>query len=135
MRSLLLSAPLILMSLALLSSACGEFEPTNSFSQDQELYQAIAAIDTTTDAGARFSAARDVFERKCTGCHGLVSHSFHVYEEGDFVGYYVTAGDSGSSRLYRYLKGSGLSPATMPEGASLSTEDLETLKDWIDGLE
>jgi mono/diheme cytochrome c family protein len=112
-----------------MQSGCLQFEVSNSFTNDAQIFDSVEAITVTDEASARFAAARDVFERKCTGCH----HSFDKYSESELSAW-VTAGSADDSVIYQYLKGSGLQPASMPTNSSLSDADRLTIKTWIDGM-
>jgi|GEM_PF-4607100 len=120
----------LVASMALLALGCVEFDASNSFSNDAQVFSSVEEIMVVDEGTSRFAAAREVFERKCTGCH----HAFERYTEEE-LGAWLTPGDSNGSMLYQYLKGSGLSPASMPPNASLSDADRETIRAWIDGME
>jgi hypothetical protein len=120
----------LLAALTVFVSGCLEFEASNSFSNDAQVFSSVEEIVVVDEESSRFAAAREVFERKCTGCH----HAFERYTEEE-LGSWLTPGDSEGSVLYQYLKGSGLNPASMPPNSSLADVDLESIRTWIDGME
>ncbi len=117
-------------ALAVLATGCLEFEASNSFSNDAQVFSSVEEIVVVDEETSRFAAARGVFERKCTGCH----HAFERYTEEELSNW-LTPGDSSGSMLYQYLKGSGLTPASMPPNSSLADADREVIRAWIDGME
>ena len=116
------------LTTVLVQSGCLQFEVSNSFSNDAQLFESVEAITVTDEASARFAAAREVFSRKCTGCH-----SFDKYSESE-LSPWVTVGSADDSVLYQYLKGSGFQSASMPPNSALSDADRATIKTWIDGM-
>jgi len=91
----------------------------------------------------RFASALSVIAQKCLGCHRiggsatdfttlLASESLWVSAN------LVVPGQSLNSLLYKYLQGSGFSPAplgTMPLGGTLSAAERLLIKDWIDQMQ
>ena len=114
-----------------------------------------SAADTSPPADlpstVPYSAVQEIFDRDCVdGCH----EQGGTYESLDLEGYarnelilvasagsslfHVVVGDSESSYLYHKCNGSqgmvGGMGGTMPRGAPrLEQEDIDTIRDWIDG--
>ena len=80
-----------------------------------------------------------IFQKHCEGCHsadegegGFSLHSFDALMEGGDGGAAITAGASGSSRLY-LMAARELEPVMPPaEEPGLSEKELELLSAWID---
>ena len=72
-----------------------------------------------------------IISAKCFGCHA----NFAGYlSDADWkASGYVVAGSLNGSRLYYRLSGAGLgiAPETMPQGGSLNSNELGTIRAWI----
>ena len=108
------------------------------------LFAAIAACGIATIASAQGSPAVDfardvqpIFKKHCYECHGPDKHrnGYRLDRRsaafGGLVRHNVIAGNSNSSRLYRRVLDSRLGPQ-MPLEDTLSPEQIETIREWID---
>ncbi len=93
--------------------------------------QLCAAAPTYKDVSAIFAA-------RCYGCHAaavkmgsLNLQTWAGFEEGGTHGKIVVAGKSAESRLYLLISGKEM-PSMPMDGSKLSTEQIETIKNWID---
>ncbi len=87
----------------------------------------------------RWEAARDVFRARCTSCHRNLGRDFIVSNtstEQDLIDQtnYIVPGMADQSDAFLWIKGSGGSPASMPTNSDISTEEVEAIRDWINGL-
>ncbi len=114
-----LLATLLLVSLL---TACLQTE--NSSSQDDSF--------ANVEGSAEFLAAKAVLTQNCASCH-----TYHTRTEQELIDLgLVIAGSAETSELYGRLQNSSgsLGPKDMPENNSISVEDVETIKIWIDGI-
>lgn len=120
---------LLLLSILLLVSSCGQ--DYNSNSGDSGQYTPNSAIDTSTPEGARLSAAYTVLQNKCLQCHSTWS-GFTTSSRWEQAGLIVTGSASGSE-IVRRLKNYG---GDMPPDpfSPLSNEELTAVENWIDNL-
>lgn len=99
------------------------FQTENSSSLD---------ADTYTDDGsgtAEFRAAKLIMTQSCAGCH-----QYHTRTEAQLkTDGLMVAGNPEGSSLYHRLTGAsgGAGPKNMPQGGSLSSSDVQTIRFWI----
>ncbi len=85
-----------------------------------------------------------ILDYYCKGCHmpgqegakqsGFLVDSYESVMKGTKLGSVVVAGSAESSTLYRLIAGKADPSIKMPHGEkSLSKEEIETIKAWIDG--
>jgi mono/diheme cytochrome c family protein len=118
----------ILCSVVLLPNC--KFQTANSVSGDKEAYSPPEPIDTTDESAVRFAAAKAVFKSKCVTCHS----AFVTYTQAQWINYqYVVPGSSSTSYIVTKLAGAG-SDGNMPPGDALSSENIATIKAWVDGI-
>lgn len=95
-----------------------------------------------TSVNPKFTLAKAVFDAKCTTCHSPTGS----YPTFNLVGLteskainngWVVKGNPDSSRLYYRLMGSSGSngPKTMPQGGSISAQDVQIVADWINSIQ
>jgi hypothetical protein len=112
----------------LLSSSCVQTQ--NSSSGDQGLYEKTV-IDTSTPTGHRFSDAFTVIKTNCVGCHASMNLTT---EELWLDSGYISAGAPASSILYCRIQGSACGTQDMPKDGTISNDDLNKVKVWIENL-
>ncbi len=113
---------LFLVSFSL--GSCLQTENSNSL--DQDIYGSI-------DGSPEFLQARTVFTANCATCH-----IFHTLKEEEFVNTgEVLKGDAENSLIYYRLSGSSgtQGPKDMPDGGTLSADDVAKIKNWIDNIQ
>jgi uncharacterized membrane protein len=106
-------------------SSCGRLQ--NSNSNDANIYGSSVA------GSANFVSARLILSNKCFSCHA----SWSSYTETQYVGLgLVVAGSTTSSSLYNRIRGNDTGQAgDMPvTGSNLTSEELKTMKTWIQGI-
>lgn len=107
---------LILLLLLVCSAGCMQTENSSS-------------TDASTYGG---SAARSIIGSSCVPCH-----SYHTQTDAQLVSAgLVVAGDALSSKIYYRLTGSSGSggPKNMPTGSTLTSSEIITIQEWIDGI-
>lgn len=111
--------------------SCGQDFNSNSF--DKTIYSP-ALIDTSTPEGQRLSDAYEILVEKCASCHkGYHNNYSGLITSQDWIdsGNIVKGNSSGSDLVIRLQNEGG----NMPEnGEIISTEDHQTIKDWIDQI-
>ncbi len=102
----------------------------------------------TTPAEQRWIAARAVLANKCTGCHHATSeeflttaneNSFLQLSEQGFLNLgenssYIIEGMADQSEGYLRIMGSGGNNPNMPRNGSITEEQRNAIRDWINGL-
>ncbi len=88
--------------------------------------------DTYSDDGsgtAEFRAAKTIFKQSCAGCHQYHTRT-EVQLKSDGV---LAAGSPDTSSIYFRLAGAsgGSGPKNMPQGGSLSSSDIQTIRFWV----
>ena len=85
-----------------------------------------------SEQAERFAAAQAVFVTTSAQCHA----PFLDRSEEDWQTFgMVVPGDAAQSPLYRFLKGSQVGgPETMPREGTISAEQRDQIKQWIDGM-
>jgi len=96
----------------------------NNSSRDRYQY---AAFDTSS----AFGQAMQIFSTRCITCHSYFGTytTEALWKSSGFV----TAGSLTASKVYYRLNGAGLGIAAedMPQGGVLSSNDLQTIRNWI----
>lgn len=119
-----LLAYLLPLSLAWALAGCGQ--DFNSHSGDSPVSQLSADV-CESEAGARFCAARAIFEANCFSCHPSWA-DLDSDERWQGSGL-VVPGDTGQSRAINRLINAG---SNMPLGGdALSADDYAVLLDWV----
>jgi uncharacterized membrane protein len=106
-------------------SSCGKLQ--NSNTSDASLYG--SAISGTSN----FQSARTILSNKCFSCHA----NWSAYTETQYVSAgLVVAGSTTGSTLYTRIRGNDTGTAgDMPiSGANLTTDEVTTMKTWIQGI-
>lgn len=110
--------------------SCGQDYNSNSFDKDKFSND----IDVSTPAGQQFAQAYSVIELNCISCHTGYHSTYASYKtSADWVSAgLVNAGDFENSYLILKLKNYG---GNMPlSGSELSSDDIATLRSWIESL-
>ena len=119
----------ILLAFTVLMTSCGQ--DYNSSSSDAGQYAPIEGINSSTAGGARLLAAYRVMQSKCFQCHSAWS----TYKTNALwvSSGKVVAGNTSASSAYTSLKNNN---GNMPPDpyAQLTTEELETVTSWIQGM-
>lgn len=112
----------------LMLTGCGQ--DYNSNYGDGGQYSPIEGIDSSTPDGTRLLAAYKVAQTKCFQCHQWSTYKTSAQWVSAGL---AVAGNSGGSEMYTILKNNG---GNMPPDpiAQLTTEELESIKTWIDGM-
>lgn len=110
-------------------TSCGQ--DYNSNYGDSGAYSPVEGIDSSTPEGTRLVAAYKVAQAKCFQCH---QWSTYKTSSAWVSAGLVVAGNSGGSDLFTILKNNGGSMPPDPI-AQLTTEELESIKTWIDNLQ
>lgn len=110
--------------------SCGQDFNSSSFDESKFL---DVGIDVSTPEGQRFFKAYQLIDAKCTSCHNYHDQLSSYTTSDDWVAAgYVSPGDFTGSLLVQRLQFSG---SNMPLGSSgLNTSEIDTLRDWIEGL-
>lgn len=102
--------------------------------EEVETEEATETSAAAGNSGRTVSFSNDVwpiFQANCSGCHGasggLNLASYDTLMAGGRHGMVIVPGDAESSRLVQYVE-SGRMP---PSGNRLSTEEIQTIKDWV----
>jgi len=114
----LVARSLVALLASLVMAGCVQTE--NSSSMDKFTYGSGDDL---------FSSVRTIMGTNCASCH-----DYHTRTEAELVAAgLAVAADYLNSKLYYRLAGSdgGGGPKNMPSGGVLSTEELETIKNWI----
>src|SRR5271154_1057641 len=74
---------------------------------------------------------RPIFQSSCWKCHGSGTQLSQLdLSSNSSASRVLTPGDSGKSRLYRLV--AGLDKPSMPMGGTLTPQQVETIRLWID---
>ena len=93
-------------------------QTNNSDAQDADTYSNIGG-------SVGFAASRAIFASACANCH-----DYHTKTEDQLKSDGVLVGGSPtSSKLYYRLQGAP--GGNMPQGGSISADDVKTISDWI----
>ena len=120
-----------IIRIVLLVSVCVSvscLQTQNSSSQDKTSYGPASVLGVT-------AAVTSVLSTNCAACHA--AENFHLQTSGQLIANgYVVAGNPEASKLYYRLTGStgSLGPKTMPMGSALTSDDLESIRSWIQDL-
>lgn len=114
----------ILSIFVLLLSACGQ--NSNSFSNDETNFG-----NSSVAGSAQFKAVNLILVQNCSDCH-----AYSNYSEADWISKgYISPGKPDGSKLFQRLIGSGVpGPQDMPVNGALSSDDIQTIRDWINGI-
>ena len=101
---------------------------------------ALALLPTLCLAStATYKDVSSIFAARCYGCHAasvkmgsLNLQTWDGFQEGGTRGKIVVPGKSAESRLYLLITGKEM-PAMPMDGSKLSSEQIETIRAWIDG--
>lgn len=122
----------LLLNLILLFNFVACYQQSNSHTQDSS-----SSMDAT--GSEKFRLVYDILVDKCIGCHHEFEKDNAYNNETNFknVSGLIKPGDAVNSYLVQRIRGCGTGAAAdMPEsGSSISSEDCETIKDWINSLE
>lgn len=90
-----------------------------------------ADIYKFTSDGTKFGNAKVVLAMRCGNCH-----QFHTKTEAELVSLgYIVSGDPTGSSLFSHIRGSNVGGVEdMPPTGSISSTEIQTIEDWIDGL-
>ncbi len=115
--------------LTLMISGCGQ--DYNSNYGDYGQYSPVEGIDSSTPEGTRLLAAYKVMQGKCFQCHQWSTYKTSAQWVSAGL---VVAGNSGGSEVYTILKNNG---GNMPPDpiAQLSSDEVNSIKAWIDGIQ
>jgi PKD repeat protein len=102
----------------------------------------ISVAKLPGDLSLTYECDVDPIMQKCTGCHGTVAigglqlRTCEELQAGGDSGSAVTPGDRNASSLYYLIEQDGSGNYQMPPGGEPgpSTEEIETVGKWIDGL-
>ena len=93
---------------------------------------------TKADPLALFASAKTVLNNRCTSCHsaGGGETSFALATETEFVTKgFVTPGNIATSKIiYRLKNYTTGNSRNMPPGTALTTQDYNTLVNWVNGM-
>jgi hypothetical protein len=127
MRCMLKPIGVLLLSV-FIGPGCGSsiVQVENSFSGDGSRY------GTEFDSSSAFGQARVVMSNRCAQCHA----EFVSRTESQWVSLnLVVAGNATGSSLYGRLRGSGVGGVeNMPPSGTLTTQELDAVRNWINGL-
>jgi len=99
--------------------------------QSCQVYNSGSNDLTEFAGGSSFNKSKAIFASKCSGCH-----NYQNFTEQEFINAgYLVQGDADLSKIYNRLKGAGVGGVEdMPPSGSLSSDDLETIYNWVMGL-
>lgn len=120
--------PFFVWSYLLLFPACDFLNSSNSYRGDE--------VDTSQpiDGSQNFQAASAIIRAKCLGCHA----EYNLDSEQKFIDDgHVVKGDVDNSDLFLSLKGNGLNSGRrdMPQGGTLSPQEIATIRTWIESIQ
>jgi uncharacterized membrane protein len=115
---------LILICLISLAAFNGCMDIENTSTHDANTYGQVS--------NPFFAQAKEVFRVNCTPCH-----SYQGLSEAQLIDTgLIIPGNAENSQLYYRLRNSAGSngPKNMPTWGSLTTSDIQLIRDWIDSL-
>jgi mono/diheme cytochrome c family protein len=93
------------------------------------------SVTLSGESSTAFESARAVLVESCASCHSHSDYQNYNTSQAWVDAGLIVPGDINNSLIYRYLKSTGLSPATMPKDAgALSATDRAKISTWISGL-
>jgi len=116
----------VILILILVGGIVGCLQTENTSSLDADQYSGVVSEE--------FAVARKIFKQSCAnGCH-----AYHAMSETQLIAAGVLVpGSPEASQIYYRLDGSSgsLGPKDMPqEGAFLSTEEIESIEEWVNSV-
>lgn len=121
---------LVVLCAGILVFACGQDYNSNSGDKPVEVKQSAAGI-CESEAGARFCAARLIYQKNCFSCHP--SWAELADEQSWIAAGLVKPGSIDSSPAINRLINYG---SNMPlNGSALSATDYESLTTWVELLQ
>lgn len=105
----------------------------NSSSSDSAVYTKtpVIVLDPAKPEVSRLATAFAVIKTNCIGCHSGMNLTTDAawLDSG-----YIAKGSPTTSVLYCRIQGSGCGAQDMPKDSTISADDLNKIKVWIEGI-